>query len=217
AREPGLRAARRRSAAGGGAARDARGDRLPGPGARGGDGARRFLDRRGGRAAPGDEPQAVAGGDRGVPRAVRRGRGRERGRGGGRGRGLRQARRLLGLRLPEIARGGIRAARVPVGMAAAPLSGRVPVRAAERAADGLLPAVLAGARRAAARGGGAAAGGERQRGGERARGRGRPRRAVVRSLAGGGGGEGGRGGAGAGGAVPGGAGAGAEGGGGPGR
>ena len=77
-----------------------------------------------------------------------------------RGRGLRQARRLLRLRLPEVARGRVRAARVPVGLAAAPLSGRVPLRAPERAADGLLPAGEPRPRRAAARGGGAAA--ERQ-------------------------------------------------------
>ena len=50
----------------GAAPRDARRRRLPGPGARGGDGARR-LHRRGGRgAAPGDEPQAERGGDRGA-------------------------------------------------------------------------------------------------------------------------------------------------------
>ena len=36
--------------------------------------------------------------------------------------GLRQARRLLRLRLPEVARGGVRPARVPVGLAAAPPS-----------------------------------------------------------------------------------------------
>ena len=75
-----------------------------------------------------------------------------------RGRGLRQARRLLGLRLPEVARGRVRAARLPVGVAAPLLPGRVPLRAPERAADGLLPAVDARARRAAARGRGAPAG-----------------------------------------------------------
>ena len=70
--------------------------------------------------------------------------------------GLRQARRLLRLRLPEVARGRVRAARLPVGLAAPPLPGRVPLRAAERAADGLLPAGEPRPRRAAARGGGAA-------------------------------------------------------------
>ena len=38
------------------------------------DGAGRLLDRRGRGPAAGDEPQALAGGDRGVPRALRRGR-----------------------------------------------------------------------------------------------------------------------------------------------
>ena len=59
--------------------------------------------------------------------------------------------RLLGLRLPQGARGGLRAARLPVDVAARPLRARVPVRAAERAADGLLPARRARARGAAAR------------------------------------------------------------------
>ena len=45
-----------------GAARHARHDRLPGPGARGGDGLRRLPRRRGGGAAPRDEPQALGGG-----------------------------------------------------------------------------------------------------------------------------------------------------------
>ena len=63
--------------------------------------------------------------------------------------GLRQADRLLGLRLPEVARRRVRAARVPVGLAAPLLPDRVPLRAPERAADGLLPAVDARARRAA--------------------------------------------------------------------
>ena len=74
ARGPGVRAAERPPAAGGAAARDARRDRLPGPGARGRDGAGRLLDRRGRGAAPRDEPEALAGGDRGVPRPLRRGR-----------------------------------------------------------------------------------------------------------------------------------------------
>ena len=77
--------------------------------------------------------------------------------------GLRQARRLLRLRLPEVACGGVRAARVPVGVAAAPLSGRVPVLAPERAADGLLSARDARPRRPAARSRDAPAGRERQR------------------------------------------------------
>ena len=70
-----------------------------------------------------------------------------------RGHGLRQARRLLGLRVPEVARGGVRVARVPIGLAAAPPSRRVPVLAPQRAADGLLSARDARPRRSAARGG----------------------------------------------------------------
>ena len=46
-----------------GAARHARHDRLPGPGARGGDGLRRLQPGGGGGAATGDEPQALRGGD----------------------------------------------------------------------------------------------------------------------------------------------------------
>ena len=126
--------------------RHARRRRLPGSGARGGDGARRLHDRRGRGPAARDEPEAERGGDRGVPGAVRRGRGAERGgRGDGR-QGLRQARGLLRLRLPEVARGRVRAPGLPVGVAAA-LPGRVPLRAPERAADGLLSALVARARR----------------------------------------------------------------------
>ena len=122
------------------------------------------VQRGGGRgAAARDEPQAQRGGDRGVPAALRRGLPRQRDRRADGARDLRQARRLLGLRLPEVARGGVRAARLPVGVAAAPLPGRVPVRAPERAADGLLPAGVARARRAAARGRGAPAAREPER------------------------------------------------------
>ena len=64
---------------------------------------------------------------------------------------------LRGIRVPEVACGRIRPARLPVGVAAAVLPRRVPVRVDERTADGLLPAVVARARRAAARGGGAPA------------------------------------------------------------
>ena len=71
--------------------------------------------------------------------------------------GLRADRRLLGLRLPEGALGGVRAARLPVDLAAGALRPGVPVRAAERAADGLLPARLTGARGPAAGDGGARA------------------------------------------------------------
>ena len=71
--------------------------------------------------APRDEPQALARRARGIPRALRRRRAAERRRREDRGHGLRQARRLLGLRVPEVARGGVRVARVPIRLAAAPL------------------------------------------------------------------------------------------------
>ena len=79
-----------------------------------------------------------------VDGAIERGAAREVGRAG-----LEPDRRLLGLRLPQGALGGLRAARLPVDLAARALPPRVPLRAAERAADGLLPARLAGARGAA--------------------------------------------------------------------
>ena len=85
---PGVRAAGRPRAPARAAARHARRRRLPGSGARGGDGARRLHDRRGRRAAARDEPEAKRGGDRGVPGAVRRGRGAERGGRGDGGHGL---------------------------------------------------------------------------------------------------------------------------------
>ena len=116
-------------------------DHLPGPGDRGGDGVRRLLARRGGGAAPGDEPQALRRGDRGLPPALHRRRGRHprRGRRGGRAR-LRDDRRLLRLRLPQGPRRRVRPARLPVDLAARALRPGVPVRAAQRAADGLLRA-----------------------------------------------------------------------------
>ena len=175
--DPSLPRARRPSAARGAAARDARRRRLPGSGARRRRPSRGLHRRRGGRAAARDEPQALARGARGVARAVRRGRAREGGGGAEGARALRQARRLLGLRLPEVARGRVRAARVPVGVAAAPLRAGVPRRAAQRAADGLLSAGDARARRAAARRRDAPAGREPQRGRLHDRGRRGARRA----------------------------------------
>ncbi len=65
--------------------------------------------------------------------------------------GLRPDQGLLRLRLPEVARGGVRPARLPIDLAAGPLRPRVPLRAAERAAHGLLPARRARPRGAAAR------------------------------------------------------------------
>ena len=75
-----LRAAGRPRAAARAAPRHTRRRRLPGPGARGGDGARGLHDRRGGRATAGDEPEAKRGGDRGLSSALHRRRCAERGR-----------------------------------------------------------------------------------------------------------------------------------------
>ena len=105
-------------------------------------------------------------------RLPRRRGGHPRCRRGDRRAGLHDDRRLLGLRLPEGARGRLRPARLPVDLAARALRSRVPVRAAERAADGLLRAGHAGARGPAARDRTRAAGRERQRG--RVHGRGGP-------------------------------------------
>ena len=87
-----------------------------------------------------------------VDGAIERGASREVGRAG-----LEPDRRLLRLRLPQGALGRLRAARLPVDLAARALPPGVPLLAAERAADGLLPARLARARGAAQGGGGAAA------------------------------------------------------------
>src|SRR5439155_20734223 len=157
--------------------------RVSGTGAGGRDGPRGLLGRRGRRLAARDEPQAERGGDRGLPRPLRRRRGPKRGRRRDREPRLRQARRLLGLRLPQVPRGGVRAARLPVDVVAAPSPTRVPRGAAERAADGLLSAGIAGAGCATAWGGGAAGRRQPQRGEVRARGRRGADRARVRAIA----------------------------------
>ena len=101
--------------------------------------------------------------------------------GGGRPR-LRQAGGVLRLRLPEVARGRVRPARLPVRVAAPPLSGRVPLLAPERAADGLLPAVEPRPGRTATRRGGAAAGREPERRRVRPRRRSGAARALLREV-----------------------------------
>ena len=123
------------------------------------------------------------GGDQRLPRAVPGRRGRARGRAGGRGARLRADPWLLRLRLPEVARRRVRPARLPVDLAAGASRAGVPVRAPERAADGLLSARRAGPRGAAARDRGAGAGCERERGRVLGRGRsGRADRARVRDT-----------------------------------
>ena len=136
---------------------DARRDHLPGAGARGRDGAR-GVQRGGGRgAAPGDEPQAEPGRDRGPPRALLRGSGEKRRARGDHGARLFEDQRLRSVRLPQVARGRLRAPRLPVRVAPPLLPRRVPLRAPERPADGLLSAGEPRAGRAAPRGRGAAA------------------------------------------------------------
>ena len=83
---------------------------------------------------------------------------------GGGGAGLRDDHGVLGLRLPEGPRRGLRAARLPVDVAAGALRPGVPVRAAQRAADGLLCVGHAGPRGAAARDRAAAGRRQRERG-----------------------------------------------------
>ena len=86
AREPRLRRPLRARLVARGAQGHARHDHLPGSGDRGRDGLRRLLAGRGRGVAAGDEPQALGGGDRGLPPALprrRRGdprRGRRSGR-----------------------------------------------------------------------------------------------------------------------------------------
>src|SRR5262249_47270281 len=117
--------------------------RLPGAGDRGGDGALGLLRLRGRGAAAGDEQEALAAGDRVPPPTLRRGGRGARRRAGDRRAGLGTDPGLLRLRLPQGALGGVRPARLPVSLAAGAPRAGVPLLAAERAADGLLPARLA--------------------------------------------------------------------------
>ncbi len=163
---PRLRDPLRPLVAAAGAAGHAGDDHLPGPGARGGAGVRGLQRLPGRVAAAGDEPQALGGGDRGPPHGLRGGgdgAARRRRRGAGRAR-LADGRRLLGVRLSQGARGGVRAAGLPVDLAAGALRARVPVRAARRAADGVLSTGRAGPRGAAARDRDPGARRQRQRG-----------------------------------------------------
>src|SRR5262249_29114143 len=70
---------------------------------------------------------------------------------------------VLGLRLPQVALGGLWPARLPVDLAAGPLRAGAALRPAERAADGVLSARRPGARVAAARDRGAPARRQRER------------------------------------------------------
>ena len=79
ARGPELRDPLRAPGHGADPRRHARGDRLPGSGDPGGDGARRLRRRRGRGAAAGDEPQALRGGAERLRRALRRRRDRAAG------------------------------------------------------------------------------------------------------------------------------------------
>ena len=94
--------------------------------------------------------------------------------------GLRDDHGVLGLRLPEGPRRRLRAARLPVDVAARALRPGVPVRAAQRAADGLLRLRHARARGAAARDRAAGRRRQRERGRLHDRRRGRPHRPRLR-------------------------------------
>ena len=126
--------------AGGGAERHAGCRHLPGPGLAGGDGAGGLHRRTGGGAASGDKPQAVAGGDAGLPAAVPGGRAGPRRRRGDGADGVRQAAGLRGVRLPQEPLRRLRRARLPVVVAEEVLPGRVLLRPLQRPADGLLRA-----------------------------------------------------------------------------
>ena len=140
ARGPGLRRALRPPVARAGAARHARHDHLPGPGDRGArwpspasrpgeaEGLRRAMSRKRSAAAiEAYHQRFVEGAARthGVDEETAE-------------RVYYDDRRLLGLRLPQGPRRRVRAARLPVDLAARALRPGVPVRAAQRAADGLL-------------------------------------------------------------------------------
>ena len=157
----------------GAAAGDARHDHLPGPGDRGRDGLRRLLRGRGRGAAAGDEPQALGAAMEAHHRRFV----------GGRDGARTTSRRELAERVWDMVKGfsgfGFpKAHGAAFGLLAyqstwlrVHYAPGVPVRAAQRAADGLLPARRAGARGAAARPDDAAADVNAQRG--RVHGRGR--------------------------------------------
>ena len=129
------------------------------PGAADADGdRRRRLHARGGRPAPpGDGLEAVAGPHGRDARAAHRGHGRAWHRRRDRRGDRRQARGVRRLRLPREPLGELRLPRVLELVDQAALPGRVRVRAAERAADGLLLAAHDRARRGPPRRGGARA------------------------------------------------------------
>src|SRR5437764_4081792 len=141
---PDLQAAPRPSAARGGARGNARRDPLSGPGAAGVPGARGIHGGPGGgvtaRHEPAPQPRndgRVLGGVPGRCRGARRSRDDRRA-------GIHAGDRVLGIRVPQIARRRVRAARLPVGVAPALSPGRVLLRALQQPADGVLFARRAG-------------------------------------------------------------------------
>ncbi len=97
-------------------------------------GARRLHAGTGGGPASRDEPPAIARGARRALALVPRRRGRTRRGRGDREPGLREDPRVLRLRLPQVPRRRVRAARLPERVAAPPPPRRLPVRAPERPA-----------------------------------------------------------------------------------
>ncbi len=141
---------------------DARGPSLPGAADADRHRRGRVHPDRGGRAAPGDERQALrrAHGPPARPPVHRDGRPR-RGRGGGRA-GVHRARRLRQLRVPREPLGGLRPPRLLDRLVQGALPGRLHRRVAQRPADGVLVPPEPGRRCQAPRGGRPAA--RRQRG-----------------------------------------------------
>ncbi|KAF1858517.1 hypothetical protein Lal_00015034 [Lupinus albus] len=119
----------------------ARGADLPGAGDAGGDPRGRLHARRGGPAAPRDGRVEAQGRARKILPAHRRRHAGERLRPVVRGTDLQPDPGLWRIRLSRIARGQLRAARVRQFLAQVPRARRVPVRAAEQPADGLLQPV----------------------------------------------------------------------------
>src|SRR5438067_1134993 len=155
---PELRAAPRPSAARGGAGGNARRDPLSGPGAAGVPGARGIHGGPGGGVAARHEPAPQPRNDGGVLGGVPgRCRGARRSRDDRRA-GVHTGDRVLRIRVPQIARRGVRAARLPVGMAPALPPLRVLLRALQQSADGVLLARRVGTGREAQRGRDPAAG-----------------------------------------------------------
>ena len=141
ARGPRLRGPLRAPAAGAGPAGDAGHDRLPGAGDRGGDGAGRLLLGRGRGAAAGDEPQALRGGDASATTGASSPAPRERGVPAATAeRVWAQIQGFSGFGFPKAHSAAFGLLAYQSAWLRVHRAARVPLRPAQRAADGLLPA-----------------------------------------------------------------------------